>query len=100
MKSLASTAAALLFGGACAFTTVAHAETVVGNSFQMDGLGWFSGGACYQVTFVDGGGSNFCVPRGQNHYMWLHRGDWACRINLGCPNRRDPILIVRQSGSP
>jgi hypothetical protein len=77
----------------------AHAQTI-GDSFQMAGWGWFIDPRCYQVTFVTGGGSNFCVPAGQNHYVWVKQGDWACMVNVDCPAARQPILIVRREGQP
>jgi hypothetical protein len=45
---------------------------------------------------VAGGGSNFCVSAGQNHYVWVKQGDWACMVNVDCPGAREPILIVRR----
>jgi hypothetical protein len=68
-----------------------------GTTANFSGLGEFSGGRCYQVRFYSGGGSNFCVPSGQFHQMWVKQGDTTCINGSNCGTY---ITIVRREGDP
>jgi hypothetical protein len=78
---------ALLTAISVALPNTAHAQCSTGQS-GCSGRAQFvpypnSAASCFRVYWQNGrnGSSNFCVPRGQNHFMQVQAGDTFCDWN-------------------